>query len=344
MTTAAAGRQSWAAPAEVGGVRLDVHVAERLRLPRARVRTWIEQGQVQVDGDTAKPSLRLRGGELIEAVPPEPTADGRVVPEALDFGTVLYSDQHLLAIDKPAGLVVHPGAGRRTGTLVNALLLHYPEIAGVGGAGRPGVVHRLDRDTSGVLVLARSDAAYLALSRAFAERRVEKHYFALVWGVLSEPLARTDPIGRHPTERQRMAVRSNGRPAASTFAPLASAGGVTACDVRIETGRTHQIRVHAKAAGHPLVGDPTYGEARHRGLPRGPVQRALADFPRPALHAWSISFTHPISGEPMAVTAPLPADLRRLWVDLGGAEAVLSRSSSADRPPPDLATRQPAPT
>jgi 23S rRNA pseudouridine1911/1915/1917 synthase len=327
VTANGAALQSWVAPVESAGGRFDTHVAERLQLPRSRVQTWIEQGMVLADGEAVKPSHRLRGGERITATPPQPGGDDRVVPEDLDFGTVLFSDEHLLAVDKPAGLVVHPGAGRRSGTLVNALLHHYPEIAGVGGAGRPGIVHRLDRDTSGVLLLARSDAAYLSLSRAFAERRVEKHYFAIVWGTLSRSVERTDPIGRHPTERQRMAVRANGRAASSTFVPLANHAGVTACDVRIETGRTHQIRVHAKAAGHPLIGDPTYGEARHRGLSRGPAQRALADFPRPALHAWSIAFSHPASGERMTITAPLPADLKQLWLDLGGTEAELSRSS-----------------
>lgn len=342
MTVDEAVLKSWVAPAEAAGMRFDTHVAEQLDLPRSRIQAWIEQGLVSIDEHGAKPSLRLRGGERIAATPP-PAGDDRIVPEALPFAPVLFSDAHVIAIDKPSGLVVHPGAGRRGGTLVNALLHHYPEIAGVGGAGRPGIVHRLDRDTSGVLLLARSDAAYLALSRAFAERQVEKHYFAILWGTLSQPLQRTDPIGRHPTERQRMAVRPNGRPASSTFVPLAAASGVTACDVCIETGRTHQIRVHAKAAGHPLVGDPTYGESRHRGLPRGTAQRALADFPRPALHAWSISLRHPISGEPMTITAPLPADLRQLWLELGGAENALSRSGSAGLPPRDLATRRPAP-
>jgi 23S rRNA pseudouridine1911/1915/1917 synthase len=249
---------------------------------------------------------------------PPPAVDDRVQPEAGPL-VVLWSDDDLLVLDKPADLVVHPGAGRRTGTLAHRLLAAYPELAGVGGPGRPGIVHRLDRGTTGCLVVARHRAAHEALAKSFAERTVDKHYLAVVWGRPRQRFGAVDaPIGRHPVDRQRMAVRPRGRPALTRWRTLASTGPVSLLEVELATGRTHQIRVHLKHLGHPLVGDPVYGEPRHRGL-RGGARLALESFPRPALHAWRIALPHPAHGRRVAFAAPVPDDLRELWRDATGA-------------------------
>jgi 23S rRNA pseudouridine1911/1915/1917 synthase len=223
-------------------------------------------------------------------------------------------------LDKPAGLTVHPGAGRPSGTLVHRLLARYPELAGVGGPGRPGIVHRLDRGTSGVLVVARNPRAYAALSGAFAARTIGKRYLAVVYGA-PRPAAGEirAPIGRHRERRKEMTVRPDGRPAWTGYRTLAApaASGLALVELDLGTGRTHQIRVHLKSIGHPLVGDPVYGEARWRGLPR-PSQAALASFPRPALHAWRIALPGPGPSR-RVFEAPVPADLRRLWEQAAGA-------------------------
>ncbi len=222
-------------------------------------------------------------------------------------------------LDKPANLVVHPGAGRETGTLVHRLLHHYPEIGAVGGPGRPGIVHRLDRGTSGVMVVARSERAYAALSSAFAERRVVKKYLAVVYGPPALESGTIEaPIARHPQRRKEMRVAARGRPAVTGYAVKARAeGGLTLLELSLETGRTHQIRVHLKHLGHPIVGDPVYGEARWRGLPR-PLQGPLKRFPRPALHAWRLGFRHPATGEELFFEAPLARDIAELWRELAG--------------------------
>jgi len=307
-------------PPEVEGERLDRFLAERLQLTRNRVQRWLEEGHILLDGEAVKPSHRLNGGEKVEVTPPPPR-DERVVPEGGDL-EVLYEDRDLLVINKPAGLTVHPGAGRRGGTLVNRLLARFPEIRGVGGAGRPGIVHRLDKDTTGLLLVARSEQAYQELSRAFAERRVGKRYLAIVYGEPRSTRGRVDlPIGRHPNRRKEMAVRPRGRPAASRYRVLASDAGLSLLEVAIETGRTHQIRVHLKAIGHPLVGDPVYGENRFKTL-RGPIRGAARAFPRPALHAWQVDVEHPRSGERLALEAPIPADFRELWEMAGAWPAI----------------------
>jgi 23S rRNA pseudouridine1911/1915/1917 synthase len=191
-------------------------------------------------------------------------------------------------------------------------------MAGVGGPGRPGIVHRLDRDTSGVMAVARTPAAYARLSRAFAAREVRKLYLAVAYGAPVPPAGLIDaPIGRHPTHRKEMTVRPGGRPARTGYRTLAAAAGICLLELDLHTGRTHQIRVHLKSLGHPLVGDPVYGEARYKGLPR-PLQAPLRDFPRPALHAWRLTLAHPATGEPMTFEAPVPADLRDLWERVTG--------------------------
>lgn len=306
---------SWTAGPEDAGERLDRHVAARLDAPRNQVQRWIKDGHVHVNGREPKPSYEVVEGDVVACDPPAPK-DDRVVPEEGDL-RILHEDSDLVALDKPAGLTVHPGAGRTTGTLAHHLLARYPEMAGVGGPGRPGIVHRLDQGTSGVLVVARTAAAYHRLSRAFAAREVDKRYLAVVYG---EPPAEgwiDAPIGRHPLRRKEMAVRPDGRPARTGFRTLESRGGLSLVELDLETGRTHQIRVHMKHIHHPLVGDPVYGEARWKGLPK-PAQARLRDFPRPALHAWKLALKHPVSGEPLAFEAPVPGDLRQLWEATSG--------------------------
>jgi 23S rRNA pseudouridine1911/1915/1917 synthase len=255
-------------------------------------------------------------GDRIACDPPE-AREERVLPEPGDL-RVLHEDADVVVLDKPAGLTVHPGAGRPSGTLAHHLLDRYPEMAGVGGPGRPGIVHRLDQGTSGVMVVARTAGAYARLARAFSAREVEKRYLAITYGAPSPPAGTIEaPIGRHPERRTEMAVRPDGRPARTLYRTLASGAGISLLELDLATGRTHQIRVHLKSLGHPLVGDPVYGEARWKGLPR-PVQAPLRDFPRPALHAWRLRFAHPGTGAPLAFEAPVPDDLRELWERVTG--------------------------
>ena len=219
----------------------------------------------------------------------------------------------------PPGLAVHPGAGRPGGTLANRLLHRYPEIAGIGGPGRPGIVHRLDLDTTGLVAVARSERAYRGLTAAFAARAVAKTYVALVYGSPRPAGGRVEaPIGRDPRDRKRMAVRADGRPAATGYRSLATVHGISWLELDLETGRTHQIRVHLKALGHPLVGDPIYGEARWKGV-ESRFRRPLAAFPRPALHAWRLAFDHPGTGERLELEAPVPGDLAELWERVAGS-------------------------
>ena len=314
---------AWTIAEEGAGERLDRHVSARLNTARNQVQKWIEDGLVTVNGRTAKPSAVLNAGDRVECNPPEPKEE-RVVPERGDLD-VLYEDRDLVVIDKPAGLTVHPGAGRTTGTLAHHLLDRYPEMAGVGGPGRPGIVHRLDQGTSGVLVAARTPAAYARLARAFAAREVEKRYLGIAYGTPSPASGTIEaPIGRHPQKRKEMAVRSGGRPSRTGYQTLSAKAGISLLEVDLGTGRTHQIRVHLKHIGHPLVGDPVYGEARWKALPR-PVQAPLRDFPRPALHAWRLAFQHPETGAPLRFEAPVPEDLKMLWERVTG-EAISSRT------------------
>ncbi len=307
----ASAEEAWTVDADAAGERLDRHVAARFDTPRNQVQSWIRDGHVRVNGREAKPSAALAAGDRVECRPPE-LKEERVLPESGDL-RLLYEDESLAVLDKPAGLTVHPGAGRATGTLAHFLLDRYPEMAGVGGPGRPGIVHRLDQGTSGVLVVARTAAAYHRLARAFAAREVGKRYLALAYGEPSPREGLIDaPIGRHPLRRKEMAVRSDGRPARTGYRTLAARAGISLVELDLATGRTHQIRVHLKHLNHPLVGDPVYGEARWKGLPR-PVQATLRDFPRPALHAWRLAFHHPDDGRPLAFEAAVPEDLRELW-------------------------------
>lgn len=304
------------AAAEVGH-RLDRVLTERLGIPRNQVQHWLRSGRVTREGDRVKGSHHVATGEVYNCDPPRRDLQIGIEAEAGEL-SILFEDQHLVVLDKPAGLVVHPGAGRRQGTLAHRLLARYPEMAEVGGPGRPGIVHRLDKDTTGVLIVARSADAYQRLSTAFSERRVIKRYLALVYGTPKAEDGKIDrPVGRHPHRRREMTVLPQGRPALTRYRSLASRDGIALLELDLATGRTHQIRVHLKSLGHPLIGDPTYGEARWKAMPKR-LQSPLSRFARPALHAWCLKLEHPIRHEVMEFEAPLPDDLGSLWQEVTG--------------------------
>ena len=298
-------------------------------LSRSRLQKLIEEGAVHVSGVPAKRSRVVRAGESVEVEVPEPRAVA-VEPEAIPL-SILYEDAHLIAIDKPPGLVVHPSPGHGSGTLVNALLHHVRDLAGVGGELRPGIVHRLDRYTSGVLLVAKTDLAHASLSRQMKRRSMRKEYLALAAGV---PRVRkgdvTLAIGRDPRDRKKMkAFRDTeaglppGARTAKTLFEIERAWfplGVTLLRCRLVTGRTHQIRVHLAAIGLPLVGDPVYGRPRYDRIEDADLEKTLRSFPRQALHAERIGFRHPESNEPMQIVAPVPPDLASLFATLDAAE------------------------
>jgi 23S rRNA pseudouridine1911/1915/1917 synthase len=300
--------------ARAAGIRLDRWLTDRLPdLSRTRLQALVEAGRVSVDGAPRKASYRLREGERVVVTIPPPSP-ATLVPEPVPL-SIVFEDDHVLVVDKPAGMVVHPGAGRSSGTLVHALLAHAPSLAGVGGPDRPGIVHRLDKGTSGLLVVAKSQTAYLALTRQLASRSVSRRYLALVHGRILEPQGTIEAaIGRHPRDRVRMAVRplGRGRAAITHFRVVERLGEFTYLEARLETGRTHQIRVHLASIGHPLVGDDTY---RRRATPpvRDPIlARLVAELGGPALHAAALGFVHPVSGEPCLFHSPLPGRIERL--------------------------------
>jgi len=264
---------------------------------------------VLVDGRPTRPSARLRPGQAVSVLVPAPEP---ALPRPEDIPLeVLHEDASLLVVNKPAGLVVHPGAGRPGGTLVNALLGRVRDLSGVGGVLRPGIVHRLDRGTSGLLVVAKDDAAHRALVRQFSGRAVEKEYLALVLGVPDRASGEVDrPIGRDPVHRQRMSVRApRGREAHTSWRIEERFDGAALLRVRIHTGRTHQIRVHLASIGHPVAGDALYGGTRTPSSRRSEARAVLASLERPALHAARLAFTHPATGERREFAAPLPPDL-----------------------------------
>ncbi len=295
------------------GARLDAWLAARLPdLSRSRLAQLLEQGRVTVNGRAARKSLRLHEGDVVDLTIPEPEP-ATVAAEDLPL-TIVFQDADLLVLDKPAGVVVHPAPGHRSGTLVNALLHHVSDLSGIGGVLRPGIVHRLDRDTSGLMLVAKNDGAHRALADALKRREIRRIYLAVAWGHLARDLVEVDAaVGRSPTHRQRMAVVEHGRHALTRFQRLERWIAADLLRAELETGRTHQIRVHLAHIGHPVVGDPVYGGAGARGIsgPGATWARALEKrVPRQFLHAARLSFRHPRTGEALAFESPLPPDLK----------------------------------
>jgi 23S rRNA pseudouridine1911/1915/1917 synthase len=298
-------------PEGLAGERVDRVVAMLSSCSRAEAVELIEAGEVLVGGTpVASRSAKVRLGDEIQIEVPDREALARLVPEPDVVFSVVHEDEHLLVIDKPEGLVVHPGAGQRTGTLVHGLLARYPEVRGIGpDPSRPGIVHRLDKGTSGLLLVARTSMAYEALVGALASRTVHRRYRALVWGHLTAATGLIDaPIGRSPREPTRMAIAVRGKEARTRYEVLATYADpveVTELACTLETGRTHQIRVHLRSIGHPVVGDVRYDGAR-QSLPMS----------RPFLHAELLELDHPVTDEPLHVESPLPADLEAVLASL----------------------------
>jgi 23S rRNA pseudouridine1911/1915/1917 synthase len=292
---------------EEAGVRLDAFLAERVtETSRSHWKTLIQAGQVKVNGADCKPNQKLKSGDVIDWTLPA-VASNEILPEDIPLD-ILYEDDAVLVLNKPPGLVVHPAAGNETGTLVNALLFHDPVF---GTLERAGIVHRLDKDTSGVMVVAKSAQAADELKRQFKARKTEKEYLALVWGA-PPPEGRMETLmGRHPVHRKKMAVlKKGGREAVSNYKTLERFDAVSLVRVVIETGRTHQIRVHLAHMGHPIVGDAVYGRARSHTLPEKPERQML--------HAVRLVFNHPETGKRLSFEAPLFEDISRLLEQLRG--------------------------
>jgi 23S rRNA pseudouridine1911/1915/1917 synthase len=289
---------------DLAGLRLDQALARLMpQHSRNRLKQWIEAGSVTVDGASVAPRHKLHGGESLvvrEQAANEVTVDA---PEAIGLA-IVHEDDAILVIDKPAGLVVHPGAGNRSGTLLNALLHHAPSLATLP---RAGIVHRLDKDTSGLLVVAKTERAQTDLVRQLQARTVSRHYLALARGDVAHDVVVDAPIGRHPTQRTTMAVVARGKPARTHVDVLERHVVATLVRCRLETGRTHQIRVHLASIGHPLVGDPVYGAKHDSRLPE-----ALQHFGRQALHAERLALNHPLTGRDSRWSAPVPADFAHL--------------------------------
>lgn len=303
-----AGTRRLTVPRENAGRRLDRFLAEALpEFSRTRIRKLIDEGRVALAGGVAKPSTRLRGDEEIAVAVPAPRPPG-LVPDDRPL-EILYQDPHLLVVNKPAGLVVHPAPGHDDRTLVNILLARADRLSGIGGVERPGIVHRLDKDTSGILVVAKTDAAHASLSRQLAAHRMERRYHGIVWG---RPPSRTGTVetrvGRHPAHRRKMAVLpSGGRRAVTRYRLLESFGGFSRVEFRLETGRTHQVRLHSAHLGCPVAGDDVYGKPRRIPCGKGKDAPAVL-LTRFLLHAFRLGFAHPETGEWLAFEAPDPPE------------------------------------
>ena len=302
-------RLSLSIPAAQAGQRLDQALAVLLPdYSRSRIKAWIDEGAVLVDGSASRPRDKVFGGERVEvdaSLPEETAARPQVIPLQ-----IVYEDKHVLVLDKPAGLVVHPGAGNPDSTLQNALLAHDPQLAILP---RAGIVHRLDKDTSGLLIVARTLPAHTALVRMLEERLIHREYEAVCRGVMTAGGTVDAPIERHPTDRVRMAIRQGGRESVTHYRVIRRFRAHTHVRVQLETGRTHQIRVHLAHIGYPIVGDKVYGG--RLALPRGvseETRAALREFPRQALHAARLQLEHPVKGKPIDVSSPLPADMAGL--------------------------------
>jgi 23S rRNA pseudouridine1911/1915/1917 synthase len=302
---------------EHDGLRLDNFITALMPdLSRSRVQRLIKDGCVRGPGAAPRASMTVHAGQTFTVEVPEPAA---ATPAAEDLPLrIIHEDPDLVVLDKPPGMVVHPAAGHDSGTLVNALLHHVKDLSGVGGELRPGIVHRLDRGTSGVMVVAKNDRAHQELSRQFHDREVEKEYVALVWGVVHAGRRIDVPIGRDPSDRQKMSTRARRARTAVTRVTFARhLKGASLLKVAIATGRTHQIRVHLNAIGHPIVGDPVYGGV-HRRVPGN--LRAVMRLERPFLHAARLAFTHPSDNRRVTFESPLPPDLASVLDDIVAKE------------------------
>jgi 23S rRNA pseudouridine1911/1915/1917 synthase len=300
---------SLALPEELQGLRLDQALARALpQYSRARLQSWIEAGAIQVDGRRLRAKDKVVGGERVE-IEAQLEVDAQVAPEAMPL-EIVFKDRALFVINKPPGLVVHPGAGNSRHTLQNALLALDPKLAVVP---RAGLVHRLDKDTSGLLVVARTPEVHTTLVAALAEREIERHYIALCSGVMTGGGTVDEPIGRHRSQRTKMAVRSDGRPSVTHYRLMKRFRAHTLLHVQLESGRTHQIRVHLAHIGYPVVGDPVYGGRRRFPAAASPALIAeLEVFTRQALHAARLKLAHPITGKEVEWEAPLPTDMAHL--------------------------------
>jgi 23S rRNA pseudouridine1911/1915/1917 synthase len=302
------------------GVRLDIFLSGRLsEWTRSQLQLLNRQGDVLVDNVSQKDGYRLRGREVIAVELPDAQDTGGddpdgIIAESIPL-TVHYEDALFAVVEKPAGMVVHPGAGNRTGTLVNALRSRFPLLSNAGGVGRPGIVHRLDRWTSGLILVAKTNAAHAQLSKSFQDRQVKKIYVGAVHGKMSKSSGEIDlTIGRHPTKRTRMAAGGvRGREAHSEYQVRETIAGFSLLDVSIQTGRTHQIRVHLAAIGHPVIGDTVYGEKLHRAF-----EHRHGSFDRYFLHAEKLAFPHPGTSEWLELVSPMPDELARKWAELSG--------------------------
>jgi 23S rRNA pseudouridine1911/1915/1917 synthase len=309
---------SFLVDAACSGIRLDVFIAERLPdCSRSFAGQLIASEHVRVNGQVRKPSYRLKAGDIVSGRIPAPQPCG-FQPEFIPLH-ILYEDAYILVINKPPGLVVHPAPGHTSGTLVNGLLYHCPDFGAIGAEIRPGIVHRLDKDTSGTLVVAKNAAALELLASQFKNRSVRKDYLALVHGEMTADSGTIRmPIGRHPVDRKRMSTRSRqGREAETGWRVARRLSGFTLLELRLKTGRTHQIRVHCAAIQRPIVGDPVYGRRRSAHDPVH-IYALLAPVRRQMLHAWRLEIDHPATGERMAFESPLPEDMERLIEKLEG--------------------------
>ncbi len=299
---------------EEEGLRLDLFLTgKEPGLSRAQIQRAVAEGRVLVNGRPIKAGRRVKAADAVAIHIPEAKPSG-VMAEAIPL-TILYEDSSLLVIDKPAGMVVHPAAGHAGGTLVNALLHHCRDLSGIGGVLRPGIVHRLDKGTSGLLVAAKSDAAHWGLAGQFKRHEVKKTYLALVYGNPRADGGRIEAaVGRHPTDRKKMSTPSRrGRSAVTLWRVRERFGVAALLEIDIETGRTHQIRVHLTDLGYPVVGDRIYGGAgRIRGVEDAAIRARMKELDRQALHAWRLSFTHPVTGEALSFSSPPPEDIASL--------------------------------
>ncbi|MDH3616266.1 MAG: 23S rRNA pseudouridine(1911/1915/1917) synthase RluD [Gammaproteobacteria bacterium] len=296
-------------PAELAGLRLDQALARMFpEYSRSRLKEWLLAGAITLDGGPKRPRDAVAGGEIVSLQPREELSV-RAEPEPIALA-VVYEDEHLLVVNKPAGLVVHPGAGNPAGTLMNGLLHHTPSLEQVP---RAGIIHRIDKDTSGLLLVAKNLTAHTALVRLLADREISRNYLAVCNGVLTGGGTINEPIARHPVDRKRMSVQENGKPAITHYTVIERFRAFTYIKVKLETGRTHQIRVHFAHRRHALVGDPVYGGrlALPAGASEDLIQR-LRRFKRQALHAARLAFAHPSTGVRVEFEAPLPADMEKL--------------------------------